>query len=99
MLIDEKQCCDNCRVEVNFWPQNGKMNSPMLETSIWKKVLKNYNIKYKEFRGHQFLCDNCVVKALNRPMKYSDLRKCSLTEDWLKENMNNRKLFRDEKTN
>lgn len=67
-----------------FFPGDKGMNSPMLHTEIWKQCLKYYNIEYSRTNS-QFLCENCMEKALGKSIQPSDLRDCLLSEDWAKE--------------
>ena len=81
---DNKHVCDICKVSVHFFLGGKKINSPMLHTEIWKQCLRYYNIKYSRTNS-QFLCEDCMEKALGRPIHISDLRICPLSEDWAKE--------------
>lgn len=84
MIVNNTQVCDACRVSVRFFPGEKNMNSPMLHTKIWKQCLQYYNIEYSRTNS-QFLCEDCMEKALNRPIQVNDLRICPLSEAWAKE--------------
>lgn len=59
-------------------------NVMMLHTEIWKQCLQYYSIKYSRTNS-QFLCEDCMEKALGRPIHINDLRICPLSEDWAKD--------------
>ena len=79
--------CSVCNENIYFWPLSPqdcpRVNSPMLTDSTWKLCLDYYNLQQQDF---QFLCDNCMKKALSREFKGKDFRDCILSWDYLKQN-------------